>query len=336
MSKHSVSLIIPMYNVEKYIEDCLDSVINQNYQHYEIIIIDDGSTDNSLIKAQKMMENSTQPFSIYQKPNGGLSDARNYGLKKAQGEYVIFIDSDDYVSKELISCSVQAAKKSNADIVCFALEEVTEENKIIRYAPANASLPLGSYKLNEEKNLISSSLPNAWNKLIKKSLFIDNDIEFPRGLWYEDLATCPKLFFFAQKITFIEDALYYYRQREGAITTTFSLKVMDIYDVLNIISAFFKEHTYENSKKDINTWYINLTVITLARLALNNEKNEKSNALKEISNIIHTHFPNSLAVFNQAFSKKRYKVFVFFIRLGFIKTVSLTIEKLVKSKMIKI
>lgn len=336
MFKYSVSLIIPMYNVEEYIDDCLYSALSQNDSNYEIIIIDDGSTDSSFDKARKIVESSSHAISIYQKANGGLSDARNYGLAKAEGEYIIFIDSDDYVSHSLIEYAMNAAKKTNADIVCFALAEVTVRKKKIRYIPANASLPSGTYKLSDANNLMSSSLPNACNKLIRKKLFTEHNIEFPKGLWYEDLATNPKLFYFANQITFIEDELYYYRQRDGAITKTFSLKVMDIYDVLQSIKDFFALNTYKNAKTDLNTWYINLTIITLARLALNNGGSEKVKAFEDISKHIANQFPNPLAIFQQAFSKKRYKIFALLIRLGFIKIVALIITQLVKKKVITI
>lgn len=336
MQQSLISIIVPIYNVEEYIEDCLKSLDAQDYQNYEVVLVNDGSTDNTINLVNNFITNKTTTFKLYNKSNGGLSDARNYGLSMAQGEFVLFIDSDDFISPNTLSITNKSAHESNSDIICFALAEVTENRKRIRYIPANATLKSGTFSLYDSKNLISSSLPNACNKLIRKSLFIENKIQFPVGLWYEDLATNPKLFFYANTITFIDDELYYYRQRDGAITKTFSLKVMDIYKVLNNLVEFFKATPYENAKTDINTWYINLTIITLARLALNQEKHAKDEMLAEISLHIKHQFPNPLTIFTQSFSKKRYKVFAFLVRIGSIKIVASTIKKLVDAKVITI
>jgi len=336
MPQSLISVIVPIYNVESYIEDCLTSIDKQNYQNYEVILVNDGSTDNTVDIVKAFIVNKTLKFKLFDKKNGGLSDARNFGLSKAQGEFVIFIDSDDYVSPEMLNITNQSAQHSQSDIVCFALAEVTEQGEKIRYIPANATLKLGTYSLSDSKNLISSSLPNACNKLIRRTLFSEHHIQFPLGLWYEDLATNPKLFFFANSITFIEDELYYYRQRDGAITKTFSLKVMDIYEILNSLVMFFKNTPYENAKTDINTWYINLTIITLARLSLNHEESKKQAALSNIAINIKQQFPKPLDIFSQSFSKKRYKVFALLVRLGLINPVAKIIKFLVNAKVITI
>jgi len=336
MPQSLISVIVPIYNVEDYIEECLKSIAQQNYSNYEVILINDGSTDDSMKVVSLFIESNSEKFRLYHKENGGLSDARNFGLNKAKGEFVVFIDSDDYIAPTMLSTVGNAAQESKSDIVCFALAEVSEQGNKIRYIPANSTLSIGTYALSDAKNLISSSLPNACNKLIRKSLFTQNNIQFPVGLWYEDLAINPKLFFFANSITFIEDELYFYRQRDGAITKTFSLKVMDIYQVLASLVTFFKVTPYENAKTDLNTWYINLTIITLARLSLNNEQLEKKRALAEIAQQIKQHFPAPLDIFSQAFSKKRYKIFAILIRFGFTRTVAKTIKLLVQTKAITI
>lgn len=329
-----ISIIIPIYNVELYIEQCLDSVNKQNYQDYEVILVNDGSTDRSVEKVEQFIKDKTDKFKLFHKENGGLSDARNFGLLKASGDFVLFLDSDDYISPETLFIANNAAQTSQSDIICFAITEVTEEGEKIRSIPANAKVPIGTFQLSDRADLISSSLPNAWNKLIRKSLFTENNVLFPKGLWYEDLATNPQLFYFANQVTFISDELYYYRQREGAITKTFSLKVMDIYQVLENIKSFFSKHVYSNAQSDINTWYVNLTVITLARLSANNEATKKDIALREISQRITQHFPNPFSIFTQSFSKKRYKCFVFLIRLGLVGFVAKIITALVKVRAI--
>ncbi|WP_052380197.1 MULTISPECIES: glycosyltransferase family 2 protein [unclassified Pseudoalteromonas] len=332
----SISIIVPIYNVEPYLNECLTSLICQNINNYEVILVNDGSTDNSPEIAQRFSDLHPNIFKFFTKKNGGLSDARNYGLNKAQGEFIAFLDSDDYVSPNMLSILYNATQ-FKADIICFGMSEVSESGAYLRGIPANSKISSGTYTLSECDNLISSSLPNACNKLFKKSLFTANSIIFPKGLWYEDLAVIPQLFYFANKITYIEDELYFYRKREGAITKTFSLKVMDIYPILTKISDFFETHTkYKNAQHELNTWYINLTSITLARFSAVTNTKEKKAALKKLEIEIKNRFPQPLNIFNCAYSKPQYKIFVLLVRLGLTKLTAIAIKKLVEMKVIKI
>jgi len=331
-----ISVIVPIYNVELYLDECLDSIFVQTYTNFEVLLVNDGSTDTSCKIAEKYVVKLPDKFKLFNKKNGGLSDARNYGLNKAIGEYVVFIDSDDFIASNMFEKLVQSSIDNDSDIVCSAMVDVTEQGIKTRAIPPSAIFPPGNYSLNSEDRLLVTSLPNACNKLYKRSLFIQNNIQFPIGLWYEDLATIPKLFYYADRITFIDNELYYYRKREGTITKTYTFKVMDIYRVLEDIRTFFNKHA-ENNKKivtEVNTWYINLTVLTLIRLNYVSNLKEQKDAYKLIESAINQHFSRSLDIFTCTFARPIYRVFVFMVRVKLIGCVRVFIKALTKLKVI--
>ncbi len=221
------SIIIPVYNVKDYLKECFDSVVNQTYSDYEILVIDDGSTDGS----SKIIDEYAKKYSkitAYHKKNGGLSDARNYGIKKAKGTYVIFIDSDDFVATDLLKKCDDVISKEKPDLLYFDFYEYSESHKC-------RSLRGVKDIQATEKERYMMSPPAAWNKVFKRELFVKHDIWFPKGLWYEDLATTPRILMYARRISYLNEPLYYYRQRAGSIMNTVNPKMFQMYDVLEIL-----------------------------------------------------------------------------------------------------
>lgn len=215
-----ISVIVPVYNTEEYLDRCLFSLIDQNIdQKYEIIVINDGSTDSSLEIAEEFAE-CYENVKVYSRENGGLSAARNTGLKYARGKYVAFVDSDDYVDESYLSEMYAAAEISGADIVCCNFRCVDEKGRpagidgILKHRP-------GVFKAEE---MLSSLLLDVtvrsfvWNKLFRRRLFTENNIRFPVGKYYEDLRTLPRLFRYSEKIAVISKVLYNYVQRKTSIT----------------------------------------------------------------------------------------------------------------------
>ena len=193
-----VSIIVPVYNVEEYISKCLDSLVNQTLKEIEIIVVNDGSPDNSqsiIDKYAKKYKN----IKSYTKENGGLSDARNYGLKYAKGEYISFIDSDDYVDKTMIEKMYNYAVKNNLDIVVCDSIEIKGNHQILKKSNLH-------YSDDDIKNYIISP-PMAWSRIYKKEIL--NDKKFTKGIYYEDLDFTPSLAKITKKIGFIEEGLYY-------------------------------------------------------------------------------------------------------------------------------
>ena len=203
--KSLVSIIVPVYNVRDYVDKCLESLIYQSYENVEIIVIDDGATDDSGEICDKLAK-SDKRIEVFHKKNGGLSSARNYGIKKAKGKYVCLVDSDDYVEKGFVKALVEESVRSNADIVVCGYNDEVPMSRTMTGKEAAVDL------LTKQNNMEII----AWNKLYKRELF--DDIVYPEGENYEDNLTTYKLLSKARKVTYVQKSLYVYCEREGSIT----------------------------------------------------------------------------------------------------------------------
>lgn len=223
------SIILPIYNVEKYLRPCIDSILNQTYKDYEIILVDDGSTDLS----SRICDEYTSKYDFIKtvhKPNGGLSDARNVGLKLANGEYVFFIDSDDYLINENVLRLIFDKLTGNPDVVAFKSIKWFECNGELSNSTTDLTISsdkltaCGKYLELIDKDSYSNS---AWSKVIKRSLLIDNKIEFEKGLLGEDNDWYYKVVGVMSSLELIDEPLYVYRQRAGSITKTYKDKNLE-------------------------------------------------------------------------------------------------------------
>ena len=175
-----ISVIVPVYNVEKYIDKCLDNLVNQTLKDIEIIVVNDGSPDNSQDIINSYQKKYPRMIKSFIKPNGGLSDARNYGIKKAQGEYIAFLDSDDYIEIDAYEKMYKKAELKDFDIVVCDLNYVYEDGSVKRVSSKI------EHDTTNIKNVYINMYPCVWNKIYKKTLF-ENDIEFKKGVWFEDV-----------------------------------------------------------------------------------------------------------------------------------------------------
>lgn len=283
-----VSVIVPIYNVESYLERCVESILQQTYKHIEIILVDDGSPD----RCGSMCEDYAQKdnrIKVLHKKNGGLSDARNAGLEMAKGKYVLFVDSDDLIKKELVESCVQTAEKNSSDIVIFDFNRVEENEEIVTTMEIEKS---GTYTLESEPRILFGS-PSAVNKLFRRDLFIKTGIRFPVGKYYEDLGTIPKLLLLADKIDYIKKSYYDYMIRSGSIMTAakFEKNYEDRTEMLNGILDFYKEkNVYENFYKELEYLAVLNGYFAPSRdLIL---QNRKSPVIKKFKNYIHEIFPD--------------------------------------------
>ena len=220
-----ISVIVPVYNVEIYLTKCLESIVQQKYNNLEIILVDDGSTDNSGNICDEYASKDDRIVVIH-KNNGGLSDARNRGINRAQGEYLTFIDSDDFVSDEYILYLYELILRSDADISVCGYDRVWEKQithsrpKQNKYIVLNRCRALAT--LLYQKEFTSS----AWAKLYKKNVW--KGIRFPMGQLHEDVAVMYLLFAQAKVVVYGDAKHYYYLQRGGSIVnSSFSSKRMD-------------------------------------------------------------------------------------------------------------
>lgn len=237
-----ISLIIPIYNVEAYIEKCINSVLNQTYKNLDIILVDDGSTDSSP-SICNAFEKKDSRVRVIHKKNGGLSDARNTGLEAARGDYVLFIDGDDFIHPNMVELLWREMEHQEADIAVCSFLPVSEsqsvEFELPAYVPKLYTNMESLQCLFEESARVLMTV--AWNKLYRKSLF--DKIRYPFQKLHEDEFTTYKLLHLSKRTVLIELPLYYYVQRESSIMGTgFRLKSLDKLDALLERMLYFKEN----------------------------------------------------------------------------------------------
>ncbi len=201
-----VSVVAPVYNIRDYVRKCLESITRQSYENLEVIVVDDGSTDGSGEICDQFAKMDARVRVVHQK-NGGLSSARNAGLKKAKGEFVCFIDGDDYIRKDFILDLYNAARDNEAEIAICGFNKEIPRGEVLSGEEATVRL------LIEQENLEIV----AWNKLYKKALFVENGIEYPEGEKHEDSLTTYKLLSLAKKVAYVPKSLYVYVERGGSI-----------------------------------------------------------------------------------------------------------------------
>lgn len=290
-----VSVIVPVYNTEKYLDKCLDSLSKQTLDDMEIIIVNDGTPDDS----QKIIDKYTKKFKNFKgfiKENGGLSDARNFGIKKASGEYIGFVDSDDYVETNMFEKMYNKAK-GNFDVVVCDVNLVEKGKKEVI-----SSLVLKDIKDKEEiKKQMINIYPAAWNKIYNRELF-DNEIYFKKGVWFEDVEFLYRLFPYVKSIGVVKEPLINYVQREGAITKTFDKRMYHYIDNWNGIIDFYKKQKfYEEYKQELEYCYVRYIYATFIKGAANFTYDEYQKAVKVAMDNVKEHFPNYKK--NKYFSK---------------------------------
>ena len=247
------SVIVPVYNVEKYIAKCLKSVMAQTLGDFECLLVDDGTKDNS-IGVAKEVSGDDQRFIYLHKENGGLSDARNFGLKHARGEYVFFLDSDDHIREDLLEKSYAMAKKHDSDITCFDIMYEYEDHSDIN---AVGMKECDSFKENKDLVFINHS---ANNKIFRRT-FLEGK-QFIKGLWYEDMATVPTWVAKANNVSYVPEAMYFYLQRSGSISHSEDPRIFDVYKALQNL----KKELSLDSKFLYNFYYWDCLVMTTLRI----------------------------------------------------------------------
>lgn len=249
MTNDLISVIIPVYNVEKYLDRCMNCVLNQTYKNIEIILVDDGSTDSGGEICNRYQKEDNRIVVIH-KANGGLSDARNKGIDAARGDYIVFIDSDDMVSQYFIEKLYSALTKTNADIaMCYNMtfSDIGE----IKDFPQNQEIRV----IDKEEFFNRLYFPkhnqciSAWNKIYKRSFF--EKVRFPYGKLHEDSYTTYLFIDQAERIAILPEALYYYfRNPEGIMRSKIKLSRLDDIEAHLNTLRYMYEHNYESAKRD--------------------------------------------------------------------------------------
>ena len=232
-----ISIIVPVYNVEKYIDKCLNSLVNQTLKNIEIIVVNDGSPDNSQKIIDKYVKKYPTLIKSYIKENGGQGSARNYGLEKSNGEYIMYVDSDDYIEPNMAELMYTKAKKEFSDIVVCGNYVVDEENRIIKEERSH-----DFDKSLKKENFLFGKMA-VWNKIYKRNLLIDNNLTFRSKLWYEDLDFTIKVFSLTDKISYVDDLLYNYLLRDGSTMNNSNAKRnLELCDAFDSAIDFLKKN----------------------------------------------------------------------------------------------
>ena len=240
MNNHLISVIVPVYNVEKYLSACIDSILNQTYKNIEIILVNDGSTDNSSSICDYYASKFNHIRVIHQE-NGGLSAARNSGIDVATGDYIAFVDSDDLLHTDFFETLHSLVLKNKADIASVEFKCFHDNsNPDLSEACSGETITLSSDEAIEKilyQNILDNS---AWNKLYARHLF--SKLRFPKGKLYEDMALFYKIFEQTKRVVHKRVPLYYYRLREESITGNFSLRRSDVLDITDEIVVYMKQN----------------------------------------------------------------------------------------------
>lgn len=277
-----VSVIIPVYNVENYLRKCLNSLVNQTLKDIEIIVVNDGTLDNS----QEIIDEYVKKYpkkvvSIIQE-NGGQGAARNTGLLHAKGEYIGYVDSDDYVEENMYEELYKKAKEEDSDIVICGNNVVKENYEFLSKEDVDKEFLLGKMAV--------------WNKIYKKNIIVDNKIQFRSKVWYEDLDFTMKVYFSSKKISYVDKPLYNYLLREGSTMNNNNIKRnLELIEAFDSLIDYCKDKKIYNKAKDeieflcIYHMYI---FATTRVLNTNNKYKDKIEIINKFKNYINSNFPN--------------------------------------------
>ena len=288
MNKCKVSIIVPVYGVEKYIDKCLNSLVKQSLKEIEVIVVNDGTKDNSQKIVDKYVKKYPDKIKSYIKENGGQGSARNYGLKKATGEYIGYVDSDDFVEKDMYKKLYNKAKENNYDIVVCGNYNVSED-----YQNKNIDAFINNYNTDLE-NIFFGKMA-VWNKIYKRDILIKNKLEFKEKVWYEDLAFTLKAIMNSNTFAFIDEPLYDCLIREGSTMNNSNVqRNLEILDAFNDILSYIKHNKKEEYFSKIEFLAIDHIYISdiVRVLKADADKNIKKETIEKLIDYMNKKFPN--------------------------------------------
>ena len=334
MKKNSVvSVIIPVYNVEKYLERCISSIINQTYKNLEIILVDDGSTDNSG-RICDTYANVDDRIRVFHKKNGGLGSARNYGFDKSNGDYILFLDSDDYIEKNTIDKMISIGKY---DIVCCGFDRVDEETKKI-YSKEMINLPFDEIIINKENIMETAFLsPSGWGKLYKRNI-IEN-IKFSNNKKsIEDILFYLELMPNVKSIGFVKEVLWHYMVRKNSLIMSLTIEKADLFEQeLLKIKEKYERNNYSSYIFDYLTLQVIIhNCISIPSRLYNNKDCNISKRIKHIKKYMDENFPNwkkiRINIKGRIIKKMAIYIIIFMYKIGifkvFLSTYNFCINKL--------
>lgn len=282
-----ISVIVPVYNAERYLIKCINSIMNQSFKEsYELILINDGSTDRSEDIIDKKIEEfgNDKIIKVNQK-NGGQGSARNAGIKIARGEFITFVDSDDYIDKEMLKDLYEKVVNENSDLViCDYIEEI-DDKKIYKKS---------LYKeIDDVKKEYVLTVAGPCSKLIRTSLIKDNDLYFPENMIYEDLAVMPIVGAIANKVSYIKKPYYYYYIRDNSSMRQmeYSSKLKCIFKAMELLEEKFAKNNLELEYAE-ELEFLHIEHLLYAGIGRFINFKEAEEDIKEVHNIMDSRYHN--------------------------------------------
>ncbi len=281
-----MSVIIPVYNVEKFIDRCLNSVFSQSIEQFEVIVVNDGCTDSSYQIIERYKKKYPQKLKLISQKNMGIAKARNLAMSIAKGEYISFVDADDFLQNNFLEILYKQAKENNADISCCNYYKYIESKR--KKYKRMLNMPAGCYESTKAlKTLISDNRIQyyVWNKLFKRSMLVKYNISF-FDTCFEDVAFSVKSFYFANKVAVIDQALYYYvKHSNSTIADLNILKLEDYIKVLAYIRLFLQnQNSFENYR--YRFFFHSIKVLNASCQNIIRKQGFSKKAMKNIRNAI--------------------------------------------------
>ena len=271
-----ISIVVTCYNIEKHIKKCLKSIANQTIQEFEVLVVDDGSTDKSGRIIQDFIRNDKR-FKYLKKKNGGVSSARNYGLAKVKCEYICFIDGDDYLDKKYLEVLLNAIESGDYDFSICNIKRIYKDKT--------------THNAIDDQIVKECRYPALWNKMCKKSLFTKYNLKFVENVWYEDLAMGVEIYLASNNYITTNAYVYNYIQHEKSLVKVNDNRIFDIYKIMEEIEKFAKTNNFYTEKfitiEFINVYHV--LVGTIYRASFHNQFSMKM--IKEIYDYVKQKYP---------------------------------------------
>ncbi len=281
-----LSIIVPVYNVEKYLEKCISSLVNQTLSKsdYEIIIVNDGSPDNSQSIIERFAKQYTNIVPLI-KENGGLSDARNYGIDRAKGDYIAFVDSDDYVDSRMFETMLKKAKEQDFDIVVCDFKEIYDNHVVQGSSRVKQDLVTAE----DVRQAMLDFYPSAWNKIYKRSFF--SVVQFKKNVWFEDVEFLYRLFPHVRSVGVVKEAFYFYVQREGSISKVTDPRIFHcVYNWNGIVEYYINNGYMEAYRSELEYCYVRYLYATFVKNSLKYDRKTYRKALHVAVEEVRKHF----------------------------------------------
>lgn len=283
-----VSVVVPIYNAQKYLKDCIDSLVNQTLEEIEIILVNDGSTDSSLEIMKEYEQKNPEKIVCINKENGGQASARNVGIAKSRGAYIGFVDADDYVHIKMFQQLYEGTKKESVDMVTCDYEYIdyASNKKLTQYAKV--------HKIENKREMFIDPLVSPWNKLYRKQILMDTGVMFREGCVYEDTAFYMKLIPYIETSNFInEKFVYHYKHVSSTMNGVQTIKVADIFTILEDIYEYYKEQGFlEEYKEELEYFTVKLLLCSsFERITCVGDRCLRNELIKKTWNMIEESYP---------------------------------------------